>query len=57
MSKKSIVCWEGLIMKKEHADLLELSTLRSALSGAVEETPDDKLGQRGAGKMLDKPEL
>lgn len=38
---KLIVCWEGLIMKDEHVDLLELSTLRSALRSVVEEIPDD----------------
>lgn len=35
-------------MKAEHADLLELSTLRRALRSVVEEIPRDKLGQRGA---------
>lgn len=42
--KKLIVCWEGLIMKQEHVDLLELSTLRTALRSVVEEIPTDKLG-------------
>lgn len=35
-------------MKREHVELLELSTLRSALRSIVEEIPDDKLG-RGDG--------
>lgn len=35
-------------MKGEHADLLELSTLKRALRSVVEEIPRDKLGQRGA---------
>lgn len=43
-NKKLIFCWEDLIMKQEHVDLLELSTLRSALQSVVEEIPDDKLG-------------
>lgn len=51
-NKKLIVCWEGLIMNREHVDLLELSTLRSALRSVVEEIPDDKLGQRGAMKIV-----
>lgn len=38
-----MVFWESLIMKHEHVDLLELSTLRSALRSVVEEIPDDKL--------------
>lgn len=41
-------------MKREHVDLLELSTLRSALRSVVEEIPDDKLGQRGAMKTVKK---
>lgn len=44
-------------MKQEHADLLELSTLRSALRSVVEEIPDDKLGRGGARKMVNKPQL
>ncbi len=36
-NKKLIACWEGLIMKREHVDLLELSTLKSALRSVVEE--------------------
>lgn len=43
-NKKLIFCWEDLIMKQEHVDLLELSTLKSALQSVVEEIPDDKLG-------------
>lgn len=43
---KLIVCWERLIMKREHVDLLELSTLKSALRSVVEEIPLEKLGQR-----------
>lgn len=39
---KLIVCWEDLIMKREHVELLELSTLRSALRSVVEEILDDK---------------
>lgn len=39
-----IVYWEGLIMKKEHVDLLELSTLGSALRSVVEEIPNERLG-------------
>lgn len=41
-------------MKREHVDPLELSTLRSALRSVVEEIPDDKLGQRGAMKIVKK---
>lgn len=55
-NKKLIVCWEGLIMKREHVDSLELSTLRSALRRVVEEIPDDKLG-RGAVKLVNKAHL
>lgn len=44
---KLIVCWEGLIMKDEHVDLLELSTLKSALKSVVEEILDDKFGDKG----------
>lgn len=44
-------------MKQEHVDLPELSTLRSALRSVVEEIPDDKLGRRGAMKMVNKPQL
>lgn len=40
-------------MKGEHADLLELSTLRRALRSVVEEIPRDKLGQRGAMETTD----
>lgn len=40
-------------MKDEHADLLELSTLRRALRSVVEEIPRDKLGQRGAMETTD----
>lgn len=47
-----IVYGDGLIMKQEHVDLMELSTLRSALRSAVEEIPHDKLGQRGAMEMV-----
>lgn len=43
-NEKLIVCWEGLIMKQEHVDLLQLSTLRTALSSVVEEIPNGKLG-------------
>lgn len=56
-NKKLIVFREGLIMKREHVDLLELSTLRSALRSVVEEIPDDKLGLGGARKMVNKPQL
>ena len=56
-NKKLIVCWEGLIMKREHVDLLELSTLRSALRSVEEKIPDDKLGRGGAMKMVNKPQL
>lgn len=52
-----IVCGDGLIMKEEHVDLLELSTLRSALRSVVEEIPHDKLGQRGAMEMVRNPQL
>lgn len=38
-----IVFGESLIMKHEHVNLLELSTLRSALRSVVEKIPDDKL--------------
>lgn len=41
-----IVCWEGLIMKDEHGDLLELSTLWSALGSVVEQMPDDNFGDK-----------
>lgn len=51
-NKKLIVYGDGLIMKQEHVDLLELSTLRSALRSAVEEILHDKLGQRGAMEMV-----
>lgn len=44
---KLIVCWEGLIMKDEHVDLLELSTLKSALRSVVEEILDDKFRDKG----------
>lgn len=44
-------------MKREHVDLLELSTLRSALRSVVEEIPDDKLGRGGARKMVNKPQF
>lgn len=44
-------------MKREHVDLLELSTLRSALRSVVEEIPDDKVGRGGAMKMVNKPQL
>lgn len=40
-------------MKGEHADLLELSTLRRALRSVVKEIPRDKLGQRGAMEATD----
>lgn len=56
-NKKLIVCWDGLIMNQEHVDLLELSTLRSALKSVVEEIPDDKLERGGAMKMVNKPQL
>lgn len=56
-NEKLIVCWEGLIMKQEHVDLLELSTFRSALRSVVEGIPDDKLGRRGAIKMFNKLQL
>lgn len=56
-NKKLIVYWEGLIMKREHVDLLELSTLRSALRRVVEEILDDKLGQRGAMEMVKNLQL
>lgn len=55
-NKKLIVCWEGLIMKQEHVDLLELSTLRSALRSVVEKIPDDTR-REGAIKMVNKPQL
>lgn len=56
-NKKLIVCWEGLIMKREHVELPELSTLRSALRSVVEEIPDDKVRRGGAGMMVNKPHL
>lgn len=43
---KLIVCWEGLIMKDEHVDLLELSTLRSALGSVVVEILHDNFGDK-----------
>lgn len=43
---KLIFCWEGLIMEDEHVDLLELSTLKSALGSDVEEIPDDNFGDK-----------
>lgn len=54
---KLIVYGDGLIMKQEHVDLLELSTLRSALRSVVEEISHDKLGQRGAMEMAGNPQL
>lgn len=56
-NEKLIVCWDGLIMKQEHADLLELSTLKIALRSVVEEIPDDKMGRGGAVTVVNKPEL
>lgn len=44
-------------MKGEHADLLELSTLRRALRSVVEEIPRDKSGQRGAMEATDSENL
>lgn len=40
-------------MKGEHADLVELSTLRRALRSVVEEIPRDKMGQKGAMEVVD----
>lgn len=48
---KSIVCWEGLIMKDEHVDLLEVSTLRSALGSVAEEILDDNFGEQRSEKI------
>ena len=44
-------------MKGEHAELPELSTLRSALRSVVEEIPHDKLERGGAGMMVNKLHL
>lgn len=42
-------------MEQEHVDLLELSTLRSALRSVMEEILDDKLVQGGVIEMVKKP--
>lgn len=44
-------------MKREHVELLELSTLRSALRSVVEEIPHDKMERGGAGMMVNKLHL
>ena len=44
-------------MQGEHAELPELSTLRSALRSVVEEIPHDKLERGGAGMMVNKLHL